>query len=194
MGGTFACMPAYEADLWGPKYVQAIHGRFLVAPGVATIIGPALLLNLRKGAENNAMQGREGNEEKNMLAVVLVLAFVLVAAARTVATAAPPTAMLLPDLLSKVDPDRFRETFGAGLDAAPALAEAKTLTVSKLVQIAPSGVADPSPLLYHSTLQAMACLAGVAAVLHFCVRPVDQRFFEKAEEEEKEEKKKEKTD
>ena len=27
MGGTFAVLPAYEADLYGPKYVQAIHGR-----------------------------------------------------------------------------------------------------------------------------------------------------------------------
>jgi hypothetical protein len=27
MGGTFSVLPAYEADLYGPKYVQAIHGR-----------------------------------------------------------------------------------------------------------------------------------------------------------------------
>lgn len=56
MGGTFAVLPAYEADLYGPKYVQAIHGRFLLAATVSTIVGPSLLLNLRKLAEASAMQ------------------------------------------------------------------------------------------------------------------------------------------
>ena len=57
MGGTFAVLPAYEADLYGPKYVQAIHGRFLLAATVSTIVGPTLLLNLRKLAESSAIQG-----------------------------------------------------------------------------------------------------------------------------------------
>merc|ERR1712156_1190019 len=56
MGGTFAVLPAYEADLYGPKYVQAIHGRFLLAATVSTIVGPSLLLNLRKMAEASAIQ------------------------------------------------------------------------------------------------------------------------------------------
>ena len=45
------------AELYGPKYVQAIHGRFLVAASLSTIIGPSLLLNLRKIAESSAIQG-----------------------------------------------------------------------------------------------------------------------------------------
>ena len=57
MGGVFAVLPAYEADLYGPKYVQAIHGRFLLAATVSTIAGPSLLLNLRKLAESSAIQG-----------------------------------------------------------------------------------------------------------------------------------------
>lgn len=57
LGGTFAVLPAYEADLYGPKYVQAIHGRFLLAATCSTIAGPTLLLNLRKMAENSAIQG-----------------------------------------------------------------------------------------------------------------------------------------
>jgi len=56
MGGTFAVLPPYEAKLYGPKYVQAIHGRFLVAASLSTIIGPSLLLNLRKAAESSAIQ------------------------------------------------------------------------------------------------------------------------------------------
>jgi hypothetical protein len=27
MGGVFAVLPAYEADLYGAKYIGAIHGR-----------------------------------------------------------------------------------------------------------------------------------------------------------------------
>ena len=57
MGGVFAVLPAYEADLYGPKYVQAIHGRFLLAATFSTIAGPMLLLNLRKLAESSAIQG-----------------------------------------------------------------------------------------------------------------------------------------
>ena len=45
LGGTFAVLPAYEADLYGPKYVGPIHGRFLLAATASTIVGPGLLLN-----------------------------------------------------------------------------------------------------------------------------------------------------
>ena len=62
MGGVFAVLPAYEADLYGPKYVQAIHGRFLLAATVSTIAGPLLLLNLRKAAEASAMKGECTNQ------------------------------------------------------------------------------------------------------------------------------------
>merc|ERR1719192_787797 len=55
MGGVFSCLPPYEADLYGSKYVGAIHGRFLTFAAVATVLGPTLLLNLQKAAENNAI-------------------------------------------------------------------------------------------------------------------------------------------
>ena len=55
MGGTFAVLPAYEADLYGPKYVGPIHGRFLLAATVSTTLGPALILNIRKMAETQAL-------------------------------------------------------------------------------------------------------------------------------------------
>merc|ERR1712142_1185474 len=55
LGGTWAVLPAYEADLYGPKYVGPIHGRFLLAATASTIIGPGLLLNLRKMAESQAL-------------------------------------------------------------------------------------------------------------------------------------------
>jgi len=139
LGGTFAVLPAYEADLYGPKYVGAIHGRFLLAATVSTILGPGLLLNLRKMAENEA----------------------------------------LTDLLSKVDPVAFASKFGAEISSAPTLIEAKTLTISKLMTIMPEGTVDPSPFLYNTTMYTMAGLVGVGAMLHFMVRPVNQKYFEK---------------
>ena len=55
MGGVFSCLPPYEADLYGSKYVGAIHGRFLTFAAVATVLGPTLLLNLQKVAETKAI-------------------------------------------------------------------------------------------------------------------------------------------
>jgi len=139
MGGTFACLPAYEADLYGAKYVGPIHGRFLLTATISAIAGPGILLNLRKMAETNAIN----------------------------------------DLLAKVDPSAFVEKFGVSISEAPTLIEAKTLTISKLMTIMPHGTVDPSPFLYNNTMYTMAGLVGVGGMLHFMIKPVDKKFFEK---------------
>ncbi len=41
-GGGFSCMPAYVADLFGAKYLSAIHGRILTAWGFAGLFGPTV--------------------------------------------------------------------------------------------------------------------------------------------------------
>merc|ERR1719477_14803 len=143
LGGTFAVLPAYEADLYGPKYVGAIHGRFLLAASLSTVLGPGLLLNLRQAAETKALS----------------------------------------DLLARVDPTAFVAKFGTDVNSAQSLIEAKTLTINKLMKIMPPGTVDPSPFLYNNTMYTMSALVGVAAVLHFMVRPVDKKYFEKVEEE-----------
>ena len=56
MGGCYSLMPAYEADLFGSKYVGPIHGRFLLASSAAALSGPALILALRKRDEMNAIR------------------------------------------------------------------------------------------------------------------------------------------
>jgi len=139
MGGVFAVLPPYEADLYGPKYVGAIHGRFLLAATFSTIVGPGILLHLRKIAEADAMK----------------------------------------DLLAKVDPAAFIDKFGVDLSHAQTLIEAKTLTITKLMTIMPPGTIDPSPFLYNNTMYTMAGLVSAAAALHFMVRPVNQKYFEK---------------
>ena len=42
-GGGFATVPAYLADIFGTRYVGAIHGRLLTAWSTAGIIGPLLV-------------------------------------------------------------------------------------------------------------------------------------------------------
>mmetsp|Transcript_4279 Transcript_4279/g.15782 ORF Transcript_4279/g.15782 Transcript_4279/m.15782 type:complete len:442 (-) Transcript_4279:36-1361(-) len=60
MGGVYATLPAYEADLFGPKYVGPIHGKFLLASTVASVVGPTVLLALRGSAERGAIDALAG--------------------------------------------------------------------------------------------------------------------------------------
>jgi MFS family permease len=46
-GGGFATVPAYLADIFGTKFVGAIHGRLLTAWSTAGVLGPVLVANLR---------------------------------------------------------------------------------------------------------------------------------------------------
>ena len=46
-GGGFATIPAYLADIFGPGYVGAIHGRLLTAWSVAGLIGPEIVNDFR---------------------------------------------------------------------------------------------------------------------------------------------------
>ena len=49
-GGGFATVPAYIADLFGTRYVGAIHGRLLSAWSLAGIVGPFIVSNMRDTA------------------------------------------------------------------------------------------------------------------------------------------------
>jgi len=76
------------------------------------------------------------------------------------------------NLAGKIDPDRFRQAFGAGVDQLHQLVEAHTVTISKLMEIAPKGTVDPTPNLYNSTMYLMAVLLAVALVCNALMRPV----------------------
>ena len=47
-GGGFATVPAYLADMFGTRFVGAIHGRLLTAWSTAGIIGPILITQVRE--------------------------------------------------------------------------------------------------------------------------------------------------
>ena len=76
------------------------------------------------------------------------------------------------DLAQQIEPSRFSEKFGAPLSQLDALAAAKTVTLPKLMEIAPPGTIDPSATLYNSTMFVMAALLAVALVANALIQPV----------------------
>ncbi|MEJ2094981.1 MAG: OFA family MFS transporter [Gammaproteobacteria bacterium] len=83
------------------------------------------------------------------------------------------------DLAAKVDPDMFRMKFGAGLEQLDQLVAAKTVTISKLMEIAPQGTVDPTSNLYNSTMYLMAVLLFIALLSNAFMRPVDPKHHMK---------------
>jgi MFS family permease len=56
-GGGFATMPAFLADLFGPRNVSAIHGAVLTAWSVAAVMGPVIITELSKRARSALAPG-----------------------------------------------------------------------------------------------------------------------------------------
>ncbi len=81
------------------------------------------------------------------------------------------------DLAAQVDPGRFQASFGAGLDQLEVLIQAKTVTIAKLMEIAPAGTVDPTSGLYNSTMYLMAVLLLIALISNALVRPVHSRHL-----------------
>jgi len=54
-GGGFATIPAYLRDIFGVRYVGAIHGRLLTAWSTAGVLGPVLVNYIREYQINNGV-------------------------------------------------------------------------------------------------------------------------------------------
>lgn len=76
------------------------------------------------------------------------------------------------DLVGAIEPATFAATFGAGIDELDALVAAKTVTIAKLMEIAPPGTVDPTSGLYNETMYLMAVLLFVALIANAFMRPV----------------------
>jgi hypothetical protein len=79
-------------------------------------------------------------------------------------------------LLENVDPAAFERSFGCLLTDSAAvsnLINAKTVTIARLMEIAPPGTQDPTPFLYDSTCFSAAALLGTAAISHYFLRAPD---------------------
>ncbi|MBC8302267.1 MAG: OFA family MFS transporter [Pelagibacterales bacterium] len=82
-------------------------------------------------------------------------------------------------LATKVDPLKFNEKFGASIENFNQLVATKTVTISKLMEIAPAGTYDPSATVYNSTMILMATLLGVALISNYLIGPVDNKHYMK---------------
>lgn len=79
------------------------------------------------------------------------------------------------DVASRVDPGAFQAKFGAGVEHLDQLVAQKTVTLARLMEIAPPGTVDPTTGLYNSTMYLMAALLAVALVSNALMRPVADR-------------------
>jgi MFS family permease len=84
-GGGFATIPAYLADLFGTKYVGAIHGRLLTAWSAAGILGPVLVNYIREYQLDRGVPAAQAyNVTMYVLAALLVVGFLCNLAVRPV--------------------------------------------------------------------------------------------------------------
>lgn len=81
------------------------------------------------------------------------------------------------ELASQTDPAVFAAAFGAGIEQLDALVGTRTVTIAKLMEIAPPGTTDPTSSLYNVTMYLMAALLAVALVANALMRPVHPKHY-----------------
>ncbi len=84
-GGGFATIPAYLSDLFGTRFVGAIHGRLLTAWSTAGVLGPVLVNYIREFQVSRGIAKAEGyNATMFLMAALLAVGFVCNLAVRPV--------------------------------------------------------------------------------------------------------------
>ncbi len=83
------------------------------------------------------------------------------------------------DLITKISPADFKAQFGAGVEQLDQLVAAKTVTISKLMEIVPPGTVDPTSSLYNTTMYLMATILFVALIANATMRPVNPKHHMK---------------
>ena len=78
----------------------------------------------------------------------------------------------------QISPEKFQAAFGAPMEQASQLLATKTLSISKLMLLAPPGTLDPTPHLYDTTMYTLAGLMATAVVAHALVQPMKQLVIE----------------
>ena len=75
-GGGFATVPAYLRDMFGTRYVGAIHGMLLTAWSMAGIFGPVLVNYIRQyNVDHGVAKAAAYNVTMYVMAVLLVIGF-----------------------------------------------------------------------------------------------------------------------
>jgi MFS family permease len=76
-GGGFATIPAYLSDLFGTRFVSAIHGRLLTAWSVAGVLGPVIFNYVRAyQIESGVPKAAAYNLTMRLMAILLVFGFI----------------------------------------------------------------------------------------------------------------------
>ncbi|MDT7952184.1 MAG: OFA family MFS transporter, partial [Acetobacteraceae bacterium] len=76
-GGGFATVPAYLADMFGTRYVGAIHGRLLTAWSTAGVVGPVAITQIPQWLQGRGVpRGEAYAQTLYILAGFLVVGFV----------------------------------------------------------------------------------------------------------------------
>jgi MFS family permease len=76
-GGGFATVPAYLKDMFGTRYVGAIHGWLLTAWSAAGVFGPVLVNYIRQyNVDHGIPKAQAYNLTMYLMAVLLVVGFV----------------------------------------------------------------------------------------------------------------------
>jgi MFS family permease len=76
-GGGFATVPAYLKDMFGTRYVGAIHGMLLTAWSAAGILGPVLVNYIREyQIEHGVPKAQAYNTTMYIMAGLLVIGFI----------------------------------------------------------------------------------------------------------------------
>ena len=79
------------------------------------------------------------------------------------------------DLMQVIDPSAFQAQFGAPVEQVQLLIDQNSVTIARLMEIAPPGTVDPTSGLYNSTMILMAALLGIALISNALMRPVNSR-------------------
>jgi MFS family permease len=75
-GGGFSTAPAYLADVFGTRFIGAIHGRLLTAWSTAGVLGPVLVSWLSETAKPNVVHGAAYDRTLYTLAGLLAIGLV----------------------------------------------------------------------------------------------------------------------
>ena len=87
-GGGFATVPAYLADMFGTRYVGAIHGLLLTAWSMAGIFGPVLVNYIREyNVTHGVPKAQAYNTTMYIMAGLLVIGFICNSSSRPCTTA-----------------------------------------------------------------------------------------------------------
>lgn len=81
------------------------------------------------------------------------------------------------ELSSVIDPVVFEDKFGAPVTQLEMLMASKSVTLSRLVELLPPNVQDPTPYLHNDSLTASASLLAVGFIANRLIVPVKPEMF-----------------